>query len=116
MQLLFDAYNLQNGDGTIECKQFKMTWQEVNGDSEFKFICAPVLTRYSIVGHGAAELNKNNEKWSKMALSLTKYKTTTSASNRIASTLYSLLQESILIAHILFIDTFHSIFFQELFE
>ena len=48
-----------------------------------------------------------------MALSLTKYKTTKSVSNRIASVLYSLLQEPILKAHLSFVDTFHTIIFQD---
>ena len=72
-----------------------------------------MLTRWGTVGEGAKELNKNYEKWIKMALSLTKYKTIKSASYRIASALYSLLQEPILKAHLSFVDTFHTIFFQD---
>ena len=48
-----------------------------------------------------------------MALSLTQYKTTKYSSNRIVSVLYSLLQAPILKARLSFINTFHSMLFQE---
>ena len=112
MQLLFNAYNLQTCSGTIETDHFKLMWKEVNGDEKFKFIGAPVLTRWGTVGDGATELYLNYDKWKNMALALTKYKTTKSASNRIASALHSLMQEPLLKAHLVFVNTFHHSFFQ----
>ena len=55
----------------------------------------------------------NYDKRKNMALALTKFKTTKSASNRIASALHSFMKEPLLKVHLVFVNILYHSFFQD---
>ena len=114
MQAIHSFYDLQND---MEFGLWKMEWinaaKEVgyrNNQLEIEKLAAPIVTRWWTVGEAAKCIVKHLPVFIQVAKNVTMHKTSSSAGNKIASGILSLVAEPIIVSDIKLIASYHNAF------
>ena len=99
MQCLHSAYNLSQQYNSDTWQQL---WTLITGEkgTQVKF---PVMTRWECVGDGVDHVTKHKEDWITVSTTIAKVEKSNNVKYTIASHLYSLLNEPLVMTHLYFL-------------
>mmetsp|Transcript_22644 Transcript_22644/g.67005 ORF Transcript_22644/g.67005 Transcript_22644/m.67005 type:complete len:219 (+) Transcript_22644:1297-1953(+) len=113
MQLIHCPYDLMN---ILELDEWKENWFSVTGKKFGKKYPKPVMTRWWYVGCASQKLLEQWEDWKMVSEAVINNKSTDTAANKVASGLWSLMNEPVLKAHLHFMCAYHKAFIVPHFE
>lgn len=118
VQLIHAMYDLQE---SMEFGLWKMEWEKAAKEVGHEFwernnvpkMPAPIITRWWTIGEAAVFISKNLAVCRQVSINIINWSgsgSVMSKANKIASGLYSLFEEKIIVSDVILIDNFHQLF------